>query len=71
MTIELSADIESQLRELAASEGRDVTTLVDEAIKHYVEIRSITDLSSADIAEGQMAMLREMPPMPDWDERPE
>jgi predicted DNA-binding protein len=36
--------VEEQLRNLAAKQGRDVRTLVEEAVRQYLESAAITDL---------------------------
>ncbi len=66
MSIELPGSIEEQLRSLAAKQGRDVRTLVEEAIRQYLEAAAITDLDTRDIAETQTTLLAELRDIPDW-----
>lgn len=66
MTIDLPADIEESLRDLAARQGRDVRVLVEEAVRDYVEAAHITDLTSAGVGETQIALLGELKGIPDW-----
>jgi predicted transcriptional regulator len=66
MTIELPADIEESLRDLAARQGRDLRVLVEEAVRDYVEAVHITDLTSAEVAEAQLALLGDLEGIPDW-----
>jgi len=37
MSIELPGSVEEQLRNLAAKQGRDVRTLVEEAVRQYLK----------------------------------
>jgi len=66
MMIELPASVEEQLRDLADKQGRNVRALVEEAIRQYLEALAITDLDVADIAEAQVALVRELPDVPAW-----
>ncbi|HEV7667366.1 MAG TPA: ribbon-helix-helix protein, CopG family [Thermoanaerobaculia bacterium] len=66
MTIELPADIEESLRDLAARQGRDISVLVEEVVREYVEAAQITDLTSAEVAETQLALLSELKGIPEW-----
>ena len=66
MSIELSDSVVEQLRHLAAKQGRDVHTLVEEAIRQYVESAAITDLVATQVAETQATLLGELPDVSDW-----
>ena len=66
MSIELPVSVEDQLRNLAAKQGRDVRTLVEEAVRQYLESAAITDLDATQIAETQTALLGEFPHVPTW-----
>jgi len=66
VSIELPGSVEEQLRSLAAKQGRDVRTLVEEAVRQYLESASITDLDALQIAEAQAALLGELPALSDW-----
>ena len=66
MSIELPGSIEEQLRKLAAKQGRDVRTLVEEAVRQYLESAAITDLDATQVAETQTALLGELPHVSDW-----
>jgi len=66
MMIELPASVEEQLRDLADKQGRNVHVLVEEAIRQYLEALAITDLDVVDIAEAQVALVRELPDVPAW-----
>jgi predicted DNA-binding protein len=61
MSIELPSSVEEQLRNLAAKQGRDVRTLVEEAVQQYLESAAITDLAPTQVAEAQAALLGELP----------
>jgi predicted transcriptional regulator len=66
MSIELSGNIEEQLRGLAMKQGRDVRTLVEEAVRQYLESAAITDLEANDVAETQAKLLGELPHISEW-----
>jgi predicted DNA-binding protein len=58
--------VEEQLRNLAAKQGRNVRTLVEEAVRHYLESAAITDLELTQVAEAQAVMLGELRDVSDW-----
>lgn len=60
MNIELSNTVEEQLRALAIRQRRAITVLVEEAIQEYLVAAAITDLTMAEIAETQVALLPEL-----------
>ena len=66
MTIELPGSVEKQLRALAAKQGREVRTLVEDAIRQYLETTAITDVEPDELADTQAALLDELPDVPDW-----
>ena len=66
MSIELPGSVEEQLRNLAAKQGRDVRTLVEEAVRQYLDSAAITDLDATQVAETQAALLGELPHVSDW-----
>ncbi len=66
VSIELPGSVEEQLRELAAKQGRDMRALVEEAIRQYLDWAAISDVDGAQVAEAQIALLDELPPVPDW-----
>jgi predicted transcriptional regulator len=66
MSIELPSSVEEQLRNLAAKQGRDVRTLVEEAVRQYLQSAAITDLEPTQAAEAQAALLGELPDVPNW-----
>jgi predicted DNA-binding protein len=66
VSIDLPGSMEEQLRSLAARQGRDVRTLVEEAIHQYLESAAITDLDATQVAEAQVALLGELPDVSDW-----
>jgi hypothetical protein len=61
MTIELPADVEEQLRALAAREGRGLDAVVEDALRIYLEAAAITDLDAAEVGEGKMDLLKQAP----------
>lgn len=66
MTIELSATIERELRDLAMIQGRDVSEIVEEAVRQYLATSAITDLDSSKIAETQAMLIGELRDIPEW-----
>lgn len=66
MTIELSRQVEKQLRDLAASQGREIGALVEDAVREYLEATAITDLDAAEVAETQVALAGELRDVPEW-----
>lgn len=66
MTIELSGNVEKQLRNLAASQGREIGDIVEEAVLEYLEAAAITDVQADEIGESQMTMLGELRGVPGW-----
>ena len=66
MTIELPGSVEEQLRNLAAQQGRDVTALVEEALRQYLAAAALTDLDASQVADAQAALLSELPNISEW-----
>ena len=66
MRFELPVTVEGQLRDLAAKQGRDLETLVEEAVRLYLEGAAITDLDSGDLAEAQVALTGELRGLSGW-----
>ncbi len=60
MTIHFPPDLSEALERLAAAQGQELESVIERALREYVEAAAITDLSSADIGEAQMAMLPEL-----------
>jgi predicted DNA-binding protein len=66
VSIDLPGSVEEQLRDLAAKQGRDIRSLVEEAIRQYLDAAAITDLDATQVAETQIALLDELPAVSDW-----
>ena len=66
MTIALPPGVEGKLRDLAARQGREISTVVEDALRQYLESTAITDLVVADIGEAQLRLLNELPNAPAW-----
>ena len=66
MVIELPVNVEEQLRNLAAKQGRDLRALVEEAMRQYLESVAITDVDAAQVAETQATLLSELPDISAW-----
>jgi predicted transcriptional regulator len=67
MTIDLPSVIEEQLRDLAKRQNRDIAELIEDAIRQYLETAAITDLDSNQVAETQVKLLSELPPISKWE----
>lgn len=66
MTVELPANVEKELRDLAALQRRAVGQVVEEAVRLYLEAAAITDLSTGDVAETQLALAGELDGISAW-----
>ena len=66
MTIELPSNIEVELRNLAAKQGRDVRAVVEEAVRQYLESLAISDLDTTQVAETQTALIGELRNISKW-----
>ena len=60
MTVELPASIERELHDLAVVQSRDISELLEEAVRLYLEAAAITDLDSAQVGEAQVALAGEL-----------
>ncbi len=65
MTVELTGTVEEQLRDLASRQGRNISLLVEEAVRGYLEAAAITDLDPAEVAEAQVALIGELGEIPE------
>ncbi len=63
MSIQISHDVEAQLRRLAQARGRDVDALAQEAVEQYLVASSITDVTAEEIAQSQARL---SPELPEW-----
>lgn len=66
MNIKISYSVEKQLRNLAIAQGREIGVLVEEALRAYVEKQAITDPTSADVGETQVALMGELAGISAW-----
>ena len=66
MSIDLPTGIEDQLRTLAATQGRDICALVEDAIRQYLEASAITDVDGDEVAKTQITLAAELPDVADW-----
>ena len=71
MTIDVSEQIADRLRQLATERGEDLNSLVDEALRRYLDDASITDLEPADVAATQEKLIGELGNLPLWPNQPE
>jgi len=66
MVVELAGNVEEQLQELAERQGRDVSVLVEEAVREYLIAAAITDLAAEEVAATQDALVGELRELPAW-----
>jgi hypothetical protein len=59
MVVELAGRVEEQLQDLAGKQGRDVGSLVVEAVQEYLVAAAITDLDAEEVAATQEALMGE------------
>lgn len=68
MTVEIPSSLEKELQDLAGANGKNERTIIEEAVRQYLDGLSITDLASTEIAKSQEALLGELN-IPDWTSR--
>lgn len=66
MSIDVSEQLEGRLRQLARQQGRALETIIEEAIRQYLDAVAITDLQPADIAATQEKLAGELTNLPAW-----
>jgi len=64
MTIDLSTPLADELRRLAGLSGKDVQSLVAEAVRQYLDAAAITDLGADDVSATQASLLSDAQPDP-------
>jgi len=47
-------------------QGGDVPTLVEDAVRQYLEFAAITDIDANQLAEAQAALIGELPKISGW-----
>jgi predicted DNA-binding protein len=67
MSIDLPSVIEEQLRDLAKRQNRDIADLIKDAVQQYLDAAAITDLDPNQVAETQVKLLGELPPISKWE----
>jgi predicted transcriptional regulator len=67
VTIDLPSVVEKQLRDLAKKQNRDITELIEDAIRQYLEAAAITDVNPNQVAETQAKLLSELPSIAKWE----
>lgn len=67
MTIELPRVVEDELRDLAKKQNRDLTEIVEAAVRQYLDAVAITDIGPGDVAATQEKLLAELPTTGKWD----
>ena len=60
MTVHLSDNLVASLQKLADVQGRDLSLIVDEAVREYLVASSITDLTPEQVAEKQLRLTPEL-----------
>ena len=71
MTIDVSEQLAVRLRQLARQQGQDLNSLVEEALRRYLDDASITDLEPADVAATQENLVSELGKLSPWPDPPE
>jgi len=71
VTIDLSEQLTVRLRDLADQQGRDLDTLVEEAVRRYLEDAAITDVQPADVAATQEKLAGELTDLAPWADQSE
>jgi predicted transcriptional regulator len=66
MVIELSGHVEEELRDLAERQGRNISAVVEEAVRDYLEAAAITDLEAAEVGETQEVLVGELRGISQW-----
>ncbi|HXU45140.1 MAG TPA: hypothetical protein VN783_06415 [Thermoanaerobaculia bacterium] len=66
MTVEVSARVERDLQDLADRQGREIGSLVEEALRAYLEAFAITDLTPAEVAATQLALVGDLQGIEEW-----
>lgn len=66
MVVNLTHNIELQLRRLAEQQGRPLADLLEDAVREYIAAAAITDLTQEQVAETQMALSGELDPLPPY-----
>lgn len=66
MHIDLPGNMEEEIQTLAVQQGRDVHTLVAEALQQYLGAAALADVEADDVAQTQAALFGELPHIPDW-----
>lgn len=68
MVLHLPDSLEKWLRRYAADNGRDVPSVLEDAVRKYLEAAAATDVEPAEIAETQAKLAPELGVEP-WDDR--
>jgi predicted transcriptional regulator len=67
MAIDLPSVVEEQLRDLAKRQNRDIAELIEDAVRQYLEAAAITDVDPNQVAETQVQLVGELPPISKWE----
>lgn len=60
MVVHLPKTLEEWLKRHAESSGRDVPSVLEDAVRQYLEASAATDVSESDIAEAQAKLAPEL-----------
>jgi predicted transcriptional regulator len=66
VTIELPSQVEEVLRGLAATQGRDLRSVLQDAISQYLEAATIIDVDVEGVAMAQTKLIAELPGVSVW-----
>ena len=68
MTVEVSTNLIEALRRLATKEGRDIDSLVEEAVRDYLQAAAITDVDPNEVGQTQVELAPELAELPPYDD---
>ncbi len=60
MTIDLSRQLEDRLRHLALEQGRDLSAIIEDVLRRYLDDAAITDVTPAELAATQEKLVAEL-----------
>jgi predicted transcriptional regulator len=68
MTVPVSGQLESRLRDLARRAGVGVDAIVEEALRQYLDAAAITDVTDSEIADTQEKLAGELNAEVPWED---
>lgn len=62
--VEVSTNLIEALRRLASEQGRDIDSLVEEAVRDYLQAAAITDVDPSEVGQTQIQLAPELAELP-------